>query len=468
MPIYIKSRQVQGVNYVFHNGESYKRTGVTQPLSATTPLSATEYTKLYVKSCSAASLGEMGIPIGGTTDIDMASQSEVQLKFAGSTPGDTGELIFRNGSSTCSIELSVNGSKNLVWDTTGSGTPSAKEIPSASLPYTFAYQDCNMNRYDITLAGLGSYILQAKRTKLARGTTSSTYYAAASATGTANGAFLNKADAKADQAGPETLNLAGSDQSNVVEYTIYHAANSDVCFDLGYTSLVDDTPVLGAHQGCFTTDANADVVSMSLSLSGGAPINVTSLQCGDKVEFTDDLGNVVILEYRKTEISSRYSIDFTTHVSTFFVYRHKAGVLAHNIDCVPFNPGPVVPGPTPTPTPTAIPTGPTLIYDSTLSGAVSDYWALTGVADNGEDAPFTQIINVPYLCASHWHNPTGTINFDNVVITYSDYDSPITGEPVQVCFSIDSVINDEGEPGAPYYTCNNINNFSTNGQCLSA
>ena len=358
MPIYIKSRQVQGVNYVFHNGESYKRTGVTRPLSATTPLDTTDYTKLYVESCSAAALGEVLIPPGQTTDIDMATQGEVQLKFGGSNPGDTGELLFRNGTDTCSIELSVAPNSNLIWDAgdgvnAGTGTPSGYEIDITTLPHTFAYQDCNMNRYDVTLAGLGSYIIKAKRTKLALGGTSVSYYAAASATGVTAGTFTSPDDATADNTNSELINLQTTDPQNVAEYVVYHAANSDVCFNFRYHNddgeevIVTDElgiPVLSGNQACFSTDADAHVTEMNLYLSGASddPITIShsgsALQCGDKVTATDDNGNQVVLEYRKTDISDRLSVDFTTHESTFFIYRNDPSIRPHNIDCVPWTP----------------------------------------------------------------------------------------------------------------------------------
>ena len=477
MPIYIKSRQVQGVNYVFHNGESYKRTGITKPLSATTPLSAQDYTKLYVDSCSGASMGETGVPVGGTTDIDTSTSGEFQLKFEGTNPGDAGELIFRNGSSTCSMILSVNNTGNPVWDATGTGTPSAYEIDKTSLPHTFAYQDCNNNRYEVTLAGLGSFIFRTKRTKLALGKATGVVYSALTATSGKVGSLFTDANSiNYDNTGNEALNIGSTDPQNYVSYTIYHTANASVSFDIGNPDAINPaTQAPGALSANFTTDVDGSVLAMHIGVSGTPIVYARdTLKCGDRVIGEDADGTEVVLEYRETDASDKVGIDFPTHKSTFYVYRNDLSIKKHNTTCGddPWVPGPIVPDPVtpivpgPTPTPTAIPTGPTLILDTTLSGAQPGYWALTGMADNGEDAPYGKSLNVPYTCAQHWHNPPGSVDFIDVTITYSDYDDPGTGEPVQVCFKPMALINDVGEPGVAYYTCHNPGKFSTNNQCL--
>jgi hypothetical protein len=114
---------------------------------------------MYVSSCSAADRGEYTLPNSGTLSVDV-SAGEFQMKFEGSATGDTGILILQDTGSTCNVQLSVNAAKNLVWDTGSTGTPNNYEF--TSYPTTLNYTDCNGNVFDISLAGLGSYILTAK------------------------------------------------------------------------------------------------------------------------------------------------------------------------------------------------------------------------------------------------------------------------------------------------------------------
>ena len=377
MPIYIKSRQVQGVNYVFHNGESYKRTGVTKPLSATTPLSGKEYTKLYVDSCSGAAMGETGIPVGGTTDIDTSTAGEFQLKFEGTDPGDTGELIFRNGSSTCSMILSVNDTGNPVWDATGTGTPSAYEIDKTSLPHTFAYEDCNSNRYEITLAGLGSFIFRTKRTKLALGKASGVVYSALTGADDKVGSlFTDVNNINYDNVGTEALNMGGTDPQNYVSYTIYHTANASVSFDVENPDAINPaTQAPGALSANFTTDVDGSVLTMHIGVSG-TPIVYSrdSLKCGDRVIGEDADGTEVVLEYRETAVSDKVGIDFPTHKSTFYVYREDYNIKKHNTSCGddPWVPGPIVPDPVAPVVPGPDPTQP-IVHRARVTGGANVY-----------------------------------------------------------------------------------------------
>lgn len=386
MPIYIKSRQVRGVNYVYHNGESYKRTGITKPLSATNPLSAAEYTKMYVDSCSAANLGETSIPVGATTDIDVANVNDLQLKFEGTNSGDAGTLIFRKGTDTCTIQLSVNPDENLIWDTTGTGTPSAYEINKNTLPHTFAYQDCNANRYEITMAALGSFIFRTKRTKLALGQASGILYSALSSTDGKLGSIFTDANSiNYDNAGNDALNIGSTDPQNYVSYTIYHTANAQVSFDISNPDAIT-TPMAapGALSAHFETDADGSVLNMHLGLSG-TPIVYTrsGLQCGDRVIGEDADGTEVVLEYRQTTVSDKYGIDFPTNKSTFFVYRNDLNIEKHNTSCDddPWEPGPIEPDPVDpiTPGPTPLPILPTeYIARVTGDGSVYTFSSLSG------------------------------------------------------------------------------------------
>jgi hypothetical protein len=114
---------------------------------------------MYVGTCSAAERGEYSLSNGGTITVP-STASEFQVKFAGSSHNDTGNVILSAGGSTCNVQLSVNLLDQLVWDTGSSGTPSNHVF--TTYPSTFVYTDCNNLQYDITLAGLGSFILTGK------------------------------------------------------------------------------------------------------------------------------------------------------------------------------------------------------------------------------------------------------------------------------------------------------------------
>jgi hypothetical protein len=159
MAKYIKSRHVTGVDYVIISGDTYKRTGNYLPVSSTTTVPIADVKKMYVSTCSAADRGEYILPNSGTLSVDV-SAGEFQMKFEGSAPGDNGILILQDTGSTCNVQLSVNAANNLVWDTGSTGTPNNYEF--TSYPTTLNYTDCNNNVFDISLAGLGSFILTAK------------------------------------------------------------------------------------------------------------------------------------------------------------------------------------------------------------------------------------------------------------------------------------------------------------------
>ena len=159
MAKYIKSRHVTGVDYVVINGDSYKRTGNYLPISTTPTVPEADITKMYVGTCSAAERGEYSLSNGGTITVP-STASEFQVKFAGSSHNDTGTVILSAGGSTCNVQLSVNLLDQLVWDTGSSGTPNNHVF--TTYPSTFVYTDCNNLQYDITLAGLGSFILTGK------------------------------------------------------------------------------------------------------------------------------------------------------------------------------------------------------------------------------------------------------------------------------------------------------------------
>jgi len=159
MAKYIKSRHVTGVDYVVINGDSYKRTGNYLPISTTPTVPEADITKMYVGTCSAAERGEYSLSNGGTITVP-STASEFQVKFAGSSHNDTGTVILSAGGSTCNVQLSVNSLDQLVWDTGSSGTPNNHVF--TTYPSTFVYTDCNNLQYDISLAGLGSFILTGK------------------------------------------------------------------------------------------------------------------------------------------------------------------------------------------------------------------------------------------------------------------------------------------------------------------
>ena len=162
MPKYIKSRDVQGIDYVLVDGVSYQRTGSFLPISSTTTTPLSDVTAMHVSSCSAADRGQFNLSEGGTLTIP--SSGEFQMKFAGVSADDTGILVLDDNGSTCNVLLSVNAIDNLVWDAgiTPTGTPNGYEF--ITYPHTFSYTDCNSNIYDVTLAGLGSFFITVNRT----------------------------------------------------------------------------------------------------------------------------------------------------------------------------------------------------------------------------------------------------------------------------------------------------------------
>jgi hypothetical protein len=114
---------------------------------------------MYVGTCAAAERGEYDLTVGGTLTVP-STASEFQLKFTGATHQDTGTVILSANGSTCNVQLSVNSLDQLVWDTGTSGTPNNHVF--TTYPSTFVYTDCNNLQYDISLAGLGSFILTGK------------------------------------------------------------------------------------------------------------------------------------------------------------------------------------------------------------------------------------------------------------------------------------------------------------------
>lgn len=163
MPKYIKSRDVQGIDYVLVDGVSYQRTGSFLPISSTTTTPLSDITAMYVSSCSAADKGQFNLSEGGTLTVP-TGDGEFQMKFAGVSADDTGILVLDDNGSTCNVLLSVNATDNLVWDAGAAptGTPNGYEF--TNYPHTLSYTDCNSNIYDITLAGLGSFLITVKPT----------------------------------------------------------------------------------------------------------------------------------------------------------------------------------------------------------------------------------------------------------------------------------------------------------------
>lgn len=157
MPIYFRSKQVKGVDYVFYNGKSYKRTGKYVPKSTTSSVPLSDVDIMYVESCSAAELGNLELNVNGTLTVP-TSTSEFQLKYKGENSGDTGILVLEDeNGNTCNISLSVNAVSALVFDVASSGVPSPYTF--VTYPTTLDYVDCLSNQWKITFASKGSYYL---------------------------------------------------------------------------------------------------------------------------------------------------------------------------------------------------------------------------------------------------------------------------------------------------------------------
>ena len=157
MPIYFRSKQVKGVDYVFYNGKSYKRTGKYVPKSTTNSVPLSDIDIMYVESCSAAELGNLELDANGTLTVP-TSTSEFQLKYKGENSGDTGILVLEDDNgNTCNISLSVNAVSALVFDVASSGVPSPHTF--VTYPTTLDYVDCLSNQWKITFASKGSYYL---------------------------------------------------------------------------------------------------------------------------------------------------------------------------------------------------------------------------------------------------------------------------------------------------------------------
>ena len=160
--IYLKSKDVKGVEVVKYDGVCYTRTGVTSPASRVTLTPTTSVTPFYV-DCDGCLLGEQSLAVGSTLNIPNTAD-EIQIKFDSNTPNDTAtiELSDPTGvNSTCAVTLSVNGAQNLVFDALASGNGPWE---FTTVPMTINYVDCNTMKYDITLAGLGSYIVTLSNT----------------------------------------------------------------------------------------------------------------------------------------------------------------------------------------------------------------------------------------------------------------------------------------------------------------
>ena len=160
--IYLKSKDVRGVEVIKYDGVCYTRTGITSPASRVTLTPTTSVTPFYV-DCDGCLLGEQTLAKNTTLSLPNTAD-EIQIKFDTNTPDDTAtiELTDPNGTlSTCAVTLSVNASNNLVFDALASGNGPWE---FTTVPMTINYVDCNTMKYDITLAGLGSYIITLSNT----------------------------------------------------------------------------------------------------------------------------------------------------------------------------------------------------------------------------------------------------------------------------------------------------------------
>ena len=174
MPKYVNTKHLSGGAFVVRdNGRIFKRTGrILGPSKAKAARSGHQPNKslviehdniqkvLYTATCSGAKLGEQTIAPGGSLTL-ATSETDVQMRFSSTTPGDTGTLVLDDGSgTTCTVVLSVNGNADLVFDATsvGSGPHVLTHYPTR-----FTYFDCKNNDYELTFATRGSFVTNLKR-----------------------------------------------------------------------------------------------------------------------------------------------------------------------------------------------------------------------------------------------------------------------------------------------------------------
>lgn len=176
MPKYINSDTLSGSNVVkLSDGRYYIRTGNyvsrTKAEAARSGHAPTESLLIndsqvdkvfYTATCSGAKAGEQLLTPGGSLTVNTVN-TDLQIRFAGTTPGDTGTVVFDDGSTTCTTTLSVNAGGDLVFDVNGIG--SGPHVLT-SYPTGFIYYDCNSNEYDLAFAARGSFILGLKRSHI--------------------------------------------------------------------------------------------------------------------------------------------------------------------------------------------------------------------------------------------------------------------------------------------------------------
>ena len=179
MPKYINSKFLSGADFVVRdNGRIFKRTGsFVKRSTAEAARSKHQPSKslvirqheieqvLYNATCSGAALGEQAIAPGGTLELN-TDNTDVQMRFTGTSPGDTGTLVLSTGpGDTCTVTLSVNPAGNLVFDSksTGSGPHELTFYPSK-----FNYFDCKNNKYELVFARKGSFVTNLSRANIPR------------------------------------------------------------------------------------------------------------------------------------------------------------------------------------------------------------------------------------------------------------------------------------------------------------